>query len=65
MPVAGPANSPNPRCVASSTTRCAGPTGRPDGRVYNLVTVVVATQAPTAQRSTTPFQFAFDANGGS
>jgi hypothetical protein len=62
MPYAGPATSPDPRCVASSTTRCAGSTGRPDGRVYNLITVVVATQVPTAQRSTTPFQFAFDAN---
>ena len=62
MPYAGPSSSPDPRCVASSTTRCAGPTGRPDGRVYNLVTVVLASQIPTPQRGTTPFQFAFDAN---
>ena len=62
MPFAGPASSPDPRCVASSTNRCAGLTGRPDGRLYNLVTLVPATQIPTPQRSVTPFQFAFDAN---
>ena len=62
MPFAGPATSPDPRCVASSTTRCADLTGRPDGRLYNLVTVVPFSQVPPPQRGTTPFQFAFDAN---
>ena len=62
MPYAGSSSSPDPRCVASSTTRCADLTGRPDGRAYNLATVVAAGQVPTAQRATSPFQLAFDAN---
>jgi hypothetical protein len=61
MPFAGTTSNPDPRCISSPTTRCAGPVGRPDGRVYNMVTVVSALQVPSPQRSTTPFQFAFDA----
>jgi hypothetical protein len=62
MPFAGSTTSPDPRCITANTTKCADLTGRPDGRQYNLATVVAASQIPTAQRGTTPFQYAFDAN---
>ncbi|HLK93024.1 MAG TPA: hypothetical protein VKZ18_24230 [Polyangia bacterium] len=62
LPYAGTAASPDPRCFSSQTTRCAGTSGRPDGRMYNLVTVVNALQIPPAQRVTTPFGVALDAN---
>jgi hypothetical protein len=62
MPFAGSSASPDPRCITANTTKCADLTGRPDGRQYNLATVVAASQIPTAQRGTTPFQYAFDAN---
>ena len=62
MPFAGSTSSPDPRCITANTTKCADLTGRPDGRQYNLATVVAAAQIPTAQRGTTPFQYAFDAN---
>ena len=62
MPFAGSASSPDPRCVSAPTTKCADRVGKPDGRRYNLVTVVPANQIPLAQRGTTPFQFALDVN---
>ncbi len=62
MPFAGSPSSPDPRCVAGPATKCADQLGKPDGRRYNLVTVVPATQIRQAQRGTTPFQFALDAN---
>ncbi len=62
MPFAGSSASPDPRCITANTTKCADLTGRPDGRQYNLATVVAAGQIPTAQRGTTPFQYGFDAN---
>jgi hypothetical protein len=62
MPFSGTSASPDPRCITAATTKCADLTGRPDGRQYNLVTVVNATQIATAQKGTTPFQFALDAN---
>jgi ABC-type phosphate transport system substrate-binding protein len=62
MPFAGTSANADPRCVAANTTKCADITGRPDGRNYNLTTVISAGQVPTAQRGTTPFQFAIDAN---
>jgi cysteine-rich repeat protein len=57
-----PAISGNPVCVSGNHAQCAGTAGHPDGRRYNLVTMVPATQVPIAQRGTTPFQFAQDAN---
>ncbi|HVV51568.1 MAG TPA: hypothetical protein VHO06_18000 [Polyangia bacterium] len=62
MPFAGSASNPDPRCITANTTKCADLTGRPDGRQYNLATVVVATQVNSLQRGTTPFQYALDAN---
>ena len=62
MPYAGASSSPDPRCVTANTTHCADLSGRPDGRQYNLVTVVAKGQVPNAQQGTTPFQFAYDAN---
>jgi cysteine-rich repeat protein len=66
LPIGGaclmPAVSGDPRCVAGTHSQCAGAAGHPDGRRYNLVVTVVATQVPVAQRGTTPFQFAQDAN---
>jgi cysteine-rich repeat protein len=54
--------SGDPRCLSANSQICAGVPGHPDGRRYNLVTVVPATQIPAAQRGTTPFQFAYDVN---
>jgi hypothetical protein len=62
MPFAGTSASPDPRCVAASTAKCADVIGRPDGREYNLITVVARSQIPLAQQGTTAFQFALDAN---
>ena len=62
MPFAGTSATADRRCVTANTTKCADLTGRPDGRQYNLATVISAGQVPTAQRGTTPFQFAIDAN---
>jgi hypothetical protein len=62
MPFTGSSASPDPRCITANTTKCADLTGRPDGRQYNLVTVVTATQIAAAQRGTTPFQYGLDAN---
>jgi hypothetical protein len=62
MPYTGPDSSPNPQCLATSTTKCADVVGgHPDGRRYNLVTVVPSSQIPIAFR-TGNFQFAIDAN---
>ena len=62
MPFAGTSSNPDPRCVTANTTHCADLSGRPDGRQYNLVTVVSASQVAAAQRGATPFGFAIDAN---
>jgi hypothetical protein len=61
MPVVSQVN-PDPRCVSTTTARCFGVTGSPDGRAYNLVTAVDRTTIPPAQQSAYPFQFAQDAN---
>ena len=55
--------SGDPHCIATPQTQCASATGRPDGRRYNLVTLIPPSQVPAAQkafRATTPFQFAYD-----
>jgi hypothetical protein len=62
MPFAGSAASPDPRCLTPNTTKCVDIVPKADGRVYNLAVVVAASQIPTAQRSTSPFQMAIDAN---
>jgi hypothetical protein len=62
IPFAGSAASPNPQCIAASSTKCASEQGKPDGRRYNLAIVVPATQIPSALRGTAPFQIALDAN---
>jgi|HubBroStandDraft_2_1064218.scaffolds.fasta_scaffold35905_3 ABC-type phosphate transport system substrate-binding protein len=62
MPFAGSATSPDPRCVTANSTKCVDLTGQPDGRQYNLATVVAKTQVPLAQQGTATFQFALDAN---
>jgi cysteine-rich repeat protein len=53
----------SPLCVASTQTKCASAAGQPDGRRYNLVTLITPSEVPAAQkafRATTPFQFAYD-----
>jgi hypothetical protein len=62
MPFAGTTANPDPRCISSPTTRCAGPVGRQDGRLYNLITVIDRSQAFSAQRASTPYQWAMDKN---
>jgi hypothetical protein len=62
LPFAGSAASPDPRCIAANSTKCVDLTGHPDGRQYNLATIVAATQIPSPQRGSAPFQFALDAN---
>jgi hypothetical protein len=48
------------RCKTAFSTKCVASSGRPDGRMYNLVNVVAATQIAVAQRGTTPYQIALD-----
>ncbi len=62
VPFAGSAASPDPRCVTGNATKCVDLSGRPDGRAYNLATIVASSQIPAASRGSTPFQFALDAN---
>jgi hypothetical protein len=62
VPFAGSVSSPDPRCITANTTKCVDLLNKPDGRQYNLATVVTASQVPSAQRGSTPFQFALDAN---
>jgi cysteine-rich repeat protein len=53
----------SPLCVAGTQTKCSSAAGNPDGRRYNLVTLIPPSQVPAAQkafRATTPFQFAYD-----
>ena len=52
----------DPRCFSVNTNKCTDTVGSPDGRMYNLAVIVPASDIPTAQRGTTPFQFAFDSN---
>jgi ABC-type phosphate transport system substrate-binding protein len=63
MPFAGSPTAPDPRCVVTNTqTKCGDvASGKPDGRRYNLVTVVASSQVPTSDR-TGNFEFAIDAN---
>ncbi len=61
MPFAGSASAPDPRCIAANTTKCVDVVGgKPDGRRYNLVTMVPSSQIPSAFRTGT-FQFSVDA----
>ena len=56
-------SNPDPRCIATNSTKCFGVTGSPDGRAYNLATVVLQSQVPTAnQQSGAVYQYALDAN---
>jgi hypothetical protein len=57
-----PALNNDPRCIAGNHAQCAGASGRPDGRRYNLVQVVPSSQVPAASRAPTAFQFAYDIN---
>ncbi|HVY39013.1 MAG TPA: hypothetical protein VHM31_13805 [Polyangia bacterium] len=62
QPVISSAN-PDPRCIATNSTKCFGAVGNPDGRAYNLATVVLASQLPTANQATgATYQYALDAN---
>jgi hypothetical protein len=61
MPVT---NSGDPRCVATNLDKCADVVGgKPDGRRYNLVTMVASSQVQAAfpAFSTGTFQFSVDA----
>lgn len=60
VPYAGSSTSPDPRCVSANTTKCIDVVPRADGRDYNLAVIVAASQVPSAQRGTAPFQFAVD-----
>jgi hypothetical protein len=63
QPVISSSHNPDPRCIASNTTRCFGVPGSPDGRAYNLATIVLASQIPAANRQAgAVYQFALDAN---
>jgi hypothetical protein len=55
--------SGDPRCHAAFSTKCVSSPGRPDGRLYNLINVVAASQVPTASRGTAPYQMALDVQG--
>ncbi len=62
QPIISPAN-PDPRCIATNSTKCFGAVGNPDGRAYNMATVVLASQLPTANQATgAVYQYALDAN---
>jgi ABC-type phosphate transport system substrate-binding protein len=63
QPIITQAN-PDPRCIATNSTRCFGVSGSPDGRAYNMATVVLRTQIPTANQAASNFtyQYALDAN---
>jgi hypothetical protein len=61
QPVISSANK-DPRCVTSNTSRCFGIQGNPDGRAYNLATIVLTTQLPPAQQNVAyTYQYAHDA----
>lgn len=49
------------RCKAAATTKCVSASGRPDGRQYNLINIVAASQIPSARRGTATYQMATDA----
>jgi len=62
MPYAGSDTAPDPRCVANNQSKCVDVVGgKPDGRRYNLVTMVPSTQVPSAFRTGT-YQFSVDAS---
>jgi hypothetical protein len=53
----------DPRCIAGPQSKCFDIVGRPDGRQYNLATVVATSQInPAGARGSTAFQFARDAD---
>jgi hypothetical protein len=61
LPVVSAAN-PDPRCISGNTHKCIGSASSRDGRAYNLVTVVLASQVPVANRANgAVYQFALDA----
>jgi hypothetical protein len=61
MPYMGSDSAPDPQCVATSADKCADVVGgHPDGRRYNLVTMVPSSQVAAAFK-TGNFQFAVDA----
>jgi hypothetical protein len=62
MPYAGTDTSQNFQCAATATDKCGDIVGgSPDGRRYNLVTVVPSSQVPAAYKAGN-FQFAIDAS---
>jgi cysteine-rich repeat protein len=53
----------DPRCLAGNQTQCPSAPGQPDGRRYNLVTVVPKSELPVAFRpGQGNFAFAYDSN---
>jgi cysteine-rich repeat protein len=53
----------SPICVSGQQTQCPSAVGQPDGRRYNLVTVIPATQIPLSFQPTSGnWGFAYDAN---
>ena len=40
LPADYSAANPDPRCIATNSTHCFGAIGNPDGRAYNLATIV-------------------------
>jgi hypothetical protein len=60
VPVTAATN--DPRCVSQRTDRCVDSIQMLDGRLYNKVVVVAASQIPASFRSTSPYQFAIDAS---
>jgi hypothetical protein len=71
MPAVATATNPDPRCISTFDLKCVGGAGKPDGRAFNLVTVVPRTQVAAVQNSNPavfanignkPYQFAEDQN---
>jgi hypothetical protein len=65
-------STPDPRCISNAAMKCVGSVGKPDGRVYNMVTVVSRSQILAVQTSNPavfahignkPYQFAEDQFG--
>jgi hypothetical protein len=71
MPAVATATNPDPRCVSTWDLKCVGGAGKPDGRVFNMVTIVARSQVAAVQTSNPavfanignkPYQFAEDQN---
>ncbi|HXJ18635.1 MAG TPA: hypothetical protein VMT03_00265 [Polyangia bacterium] len=61
MPYTGSDSAPDPRCTATNLDKCPDvPGGKPDGRRYNLYTMVASSQVTSAYRTGT-YQFGVDA----